>query len=338
MELPPLNKGTEAAVEVQPQILLDAGYAAVVLMKQTYLLGAHGTVRRSIPGVVRPIDVPWDAEAKDSSPRYPCDVGLGKPSTDVVVVGRAYTPDQTPAREVDVAIRVGSLRRRLRVYGPRVWYRSALGLGLSAPEPFLVLDLKWEDAWGGKDFSDPKHALEEPRNPLGRGVACHPKSLIHMPGPRIEDPDDPIRGHPKRHTPAGFACIPTYYEPRRGYAGTLDDRWAEERMPLRPLDFDPRHNQVAAPSMITPEPLRGGEDVELTNLTERGFLAFKLPRIAFYVGAKIDGTYVEQRPMLDTVLIEAHNGSLEMTWRSVIRWPRPHRRLSSIRVYEKAFV
>ena len=46
-----------------------------------------------IPGAqVRLVDEPWEPEAEKSSIRYPSDLFLRKPSTDVVVVGSAVAP------------------------------------------------------------------------------------------------------------------------------------------------------------------------------------------------------------------------------------------------------
>ena len=106
-------------------------------------------------------------------------------------------------------------------------------------------------------------------------------------------------------------------------------------MPLPPLDFDERYNQAAPPPMIAPSYLKGGESVELHNLCADGPLAFALPRLAFFVGARTDRGTTEYRPALDTVLLQPNERSFELTWRAAIPWPRPSRRLCAINVYEK---
>src|SRR5262249_45922943 len=153
---------------------------------------------------------------------------------------------------------VGPVEKALRVHGTRVWYHGAKGLALSAPQPFEAVPLRWELAFGGSDFSDPKHPLEEPRNPVGRGVCRQTRDLIDQPRPPIAAPRDPV-GDSRHPTPAGVGALGRHWEPRRRYVGTYDDHWMKERMPLPPLDFDPRFHQVAPPDQITPQPLRGGE-------------------------------------------------------------------------------
>jgi hypothetical protein len=89
-------------------------------------------------------------------------------------------------------VRLGPVRKALRVFGQRVWYRGAASLALTAPEPFESLPLRWEYAYGGFDDSDPAHPIEEPRNPVGCGVTRHGASLVNEAAPRIEDPDNLI--------------------------------------------------------------------------------------------------------------------------------------------------
>jgi hypothetical protein len=225
--------------------------------------------------------------------------------------------------------------KRLRVFGTRVWFQGALGMSLSAPQPFHQLPLRWEYAYGGMDTSNPKRAAHEPRNPLGRGVAASRKKLKHQPGPQIEDPEELISSTLKRPAPAGVGAIGPHFAPRVQYAGTYDDRWEKERMPLPPLDFDERHNQVAAPGLICPSPLHGGERVELVGLHEEGPAQFDLPKLSFHVGSQTLQARQEHRPMLDTVLLEPNERSFELTWRSCVPVPKRARELEFITVFEK---
>ncbi len=123
--------------------------------------------------------------------------------------------------------------------------------------------------------------------------------------------------------------------PRRKYAGTYDERWKKERMPLPPLDFDYRFNQAAPPDQITATYLRGGEPVLLDNASEEGPMRFALPRLAFSVGARLEGKLHEHRPALDTVVLFPGERALEMTWRALVPVPRQQDRLEGIQVHEK---
>lgn len=332
---PELNTRTQATVRLLPQLGLDGAPCFIVVIKQGYTFSRPGQVRREPGAQVRLVDEPWEPDAEQSSIRLPTDMFLRKPSTDVVVVGSAVAPGRKPVKELDVWVRVGPVSKRLRVFGTRVWFAGALGMTLTAPQPFQELPLRWEYAYGGMDVSNPKKAAHEPRNPLGRGVAADPKTLVHQPGPQIEDPEALISSPRSRPAPAGVGAIGPQFEPRLRYAGTYDDRWQKERMPLPPLDFDERHNQVAAPGLICPSYLRGGEPVELVGLNAEGPLQFELPKLVFHVGSQTAQGQQEHRPVLDTVLLEPNAQRLELTWRAVVPVPKRARELKAITVFEK---
>lgn len=337
MNVPELKRATAATVEVVPQWGMDGAVLAVVLIKEAFVVDRRGGVHRTHDAVVHRADVPWDEDAPaTSSVRFPCDVCVHKPATDVVVVGSAVAAYATRQTSLDVLVEVGPLRRAVRVFGPRVWYRGALGMALSEPAPFESVPVRWELAWGGSDFSDPARPLEEARNPVGRGVVADPASLEHQLGPQIEDPADLIETHRTRPPPAGLAAIGRHYHPRRTYAGTADERWLRERMPLPPADFDDRFHQVAAPGLTAAGRLRGAEPVLVSNMGAQGPLAFELPRLTFFAGMKRRGELVESPPALDTVTLLPNERRVEMTWRAVFTLPRDLREVDFLQVHEKA--
>jgi hypothetical protein len=338
MDPPPLKQGTSATVQAVPHFDMDGSLVAIVLVKERFVASRHGVVSRAGGAEIHIADEPWDPDAPEtSSIKYPSDLCLRKPSTDVVVVGSAMAPYRQPVRELDVRVRVGPVQKSLRVTGPRAWYRAAVGrMKLTEPQPFESIALKWEHAWGGADYeSDPEHPIEEPRNPNGCGLAREPEELDGKQGPSVEDPEDRIETHRSRPKPAGVGAIGRHWEPRRRYAGTYDEAWMEERMPLLPLDFDERFNQAAAPEMITPQPLRGGERVEVNGMHEEGPFAFELPSVRFFVGLQTHDAMKEHPPQLDTVLVEPNTRAVELTWRSVVKLPRWTHQMRFIQVHEK---
>jgi len=332
---PELNTRTQATVRLLPHLGLDGAPCFIVVIKQRCRFTRAGKVSRERGAEVRLVDELWEPEAEQGSIRRPTDMFLRKPSTDVVVAGTAVAPGRKPVKELDVWVLVGPVSKRLKVFGTRVWFPGALGMTLTAPLPFQELPLRWEYAYGGMDTSNPKRAVHEPRNPLGRGVAADSKTLVHQPAPQIEDPEALLSSARSRPAPAGIGAIGPHFEPRAGYAGTYDDRWQQERMPLPPLDFDERHNQVAAPGLICPSYLRGGERVELAGLSPEGPLQFELPKLVFHVGSQTPRGKQEHRPVLDTVLLEPGELSFELTWRACIPVPKRTRELESITVFEK---
>jgi hypothetical protein len=336
---PELSKRTEAAVELIPQLDKDGSTKVIVIIKLRFSVRASGRVT-SVPGArIRRVEEPWDEDhPESSSAKWPSDVCLRKPSTDVILVGNAVAPLRRRATELDVLVHVGPLKRQLRVFGLRVWYRALGGLSLTPPQPFEEVALRWENAFGGSDLSNPKKPAVEPRNPFGRGVACDPAKLIHQPGPQVEDPADLIHSQRSRPAPAGVAPIAPHVLPRSRFAGTCDDQWEKERMPLPPLDFDDRHNQVAPPELIAPQYLRGGEAVQLVNVCADGALQFELPKRTFAVASRGNGRSLEHRAVLDTVVFEPNVRAFELTWRAAVPVPKKARELSEIQVYEKAYI
>ncbi|MCP3065272.1 DUF2169 domain-containing protein [Myxococcus sp. K38C18041901] len=335
MVLPELNTRTPATVQLLPQFGQDGAPCIAVVIKQRFSVVRIGHVRREGGAQVRRVDELWEPEAEQSSIRRPADVGLRKPSTDVVVAGSAMAVHGEPTKVLDVSVRVGPVGKRLRVFGTRVWYPGVVGLSLTAPQPFQEVPLRWELAYGGLDTSNPRKLAHEPRNPLGRGVVADADSLKHKPAPQIEDPSDLISSVRSRPTPAGVGAIGPQFEPRLRLAGTYDDRWQKERMPLPPLDFDERYRNVAAPGLVCPSYLTGGELVEVEGMSESGQLRFELPKLFFGVVAVTAQGDVEHRPVLDTVLLEPNERRFELTWRSVVPVPKRARELSAINVFEK---
>jgi hypothetical protein len=335
MMLPELSSRLDAAVDRFELFELDGQRSLAVVVKHRYRWNDRGKLEKSHDAAVRFADEPWD---KSTSPRLPSDVFLRKPSTDIVVAASAVGPDRG-VTELDAGLEVGGVKKFVRVFGPRVWYRGMGSMVLTPPQSFVQVALKWEEAFGGLDASDPKRSVHEPRNPVGGGIACDPSTLEHAPGPRIEDPTELITSARSRPKPAGLAALGPDFMPRRGYAGTFDQRWQDERMPLLPIDFNERFNQVAADGLVTPQHLRGGEPARLLNLGRHGATALVLPKHAFAMTVVRDDASEEaQRLDLDTVLFEADDRVVELAWRTSVVIARGRRAPRSLLVYEKRFV
>lgn len=134
-----------------------------------------------------------------------------KPSTDVLVSGVARSL-RGPVRCLDTAVRVGPLRKNVRVHGDRRIQLGAAGrLRFSEPERFETLALVWDHAYGGRDLSaeeklhpkkssfarrpePPLGAIAYPRNPAGRGffLDMDRERLQGTAAPNLEDPEDAV--------------------------------------------------------------------------------------------------------------------------------------------------
>lgn len=330
-----LSTRTDATVSLVDDFLPDGAPVSVVIVKQRF--GVFDGAALPVPGAeILLVDTPWDAE-RPGSPKLPSDLALLKPSTDVIVCAEAVARGAAEVTTLDAHVSVGDVARTLRVHGPRVWYESLGVMQLTPPERFTRVPLKWELAWGGRD-ADPAtgRTAEDPRNPYGRGVCVDPARLRHQPGPQIELPELPITSHLAAVEPVGVAASSPLMLHRRRLAGTMDARWQRERMPLRPNDFDLRFHQCAAPGMVSPAPLVGGERVRMVNLSPGGPMEFSLPRRSFAVWGRTDAARVEYRCALDTVVLLPGEGALEMVWRTRVPIPPGSApRLRAVQVYER---
>jgi hypothetical protein len=193
-----------------------------------------------------------------------------------------------------------------------------------------MVEMRYDNAWGGLDDSDPAKVLVEPRNPVGKGITRDPSSLTDQVAPSIEDPMNLIKSYRTRPPPAGIGPIGRSYEPRVRYAGTYDQQWQEYRAPLLPDDFDDRFNLCASPGLVSDVPLRGGEEVRLLSLVPGGGArACALPRVGVEIEMRVKGREPAiVTPHLDTVLIDCIDVgpdrplTVEMVWRAYVNAPR----------------
>jgi hypothetical protein len=287
----------------------------VVVVKLSYRVLADGrVVSADPPAKIRAADVPFDPEDPRSSLRYPADVCLEKGGADVIVVGEAISP--RPVTVMDVAVKVGERSAPLRVHGERVFYRRLVGMAIGPAAPFERMPVVYEKAYGGASAD---YAEMEPRNWSGVGVAAREGDLEGQPAPQIEHPARPHGGSGDKHPPMGFGAIPAHWSPRRELAGTFDEAWQKTRMPLLPLDWSPRANNAAHPSLFFEKPLSPGTPVAVLGMSEGGLLSFKLPDPAVVIRARFDVSgQVAARAAIDTLLIEPGERKFEMLVRKAL--------------------
>lgn len=291
----------------------------VVAVKATFELGDEPVLSaRQVP--VTLVDS-YRGDPGASSLEAASDMLLPKPGTDVLVVGSAHS-HRGPVTELEVSVKVGELRKRVNVVGDRLVERGLLTLGSTAPKPFEAMPLIFERAFGGTHVVDAAKGkvLAAERNPVGAGYAGKraAKDLEGTPLPNLTHPSDDVAKPGNRHTPACFAPVAPSWSPRVELAGTYDEAWSSERAPFLPADFDPRFFHVAAPELISAEPLVGGEPVELTGLSPRGPLAFELPSDSPRVVVETSKGAEVPEPALETVVFEPDEGRFTMTWKACV--------------------
>lgn len=289
----------------------------LVVVKCTYDIAPDGSteIAAEQPPVLRIAQ--YNTVPGGSSLRFDADMNLTKTATDIVVAGHAYAPGGDAVESMDVGVRVGPVRKVLRVSGDRTWS----GFGPSAPEPFLTMPLVYERAFGGVDTksSQPDRAWDW-RNPVGTGFAVSREHLRGVALPNVEYPGELVSSWKDRPRPAGFGPIDRPWQPRAGFAGTCDERWANDRHPLAPEDFDDRFFQCVPQDQQAPGFLRGGEPVVLHHLTPGGDLRFCLPKIflgfetRFYGG----GAEVHKERRLHTVILEPDYPRVSLVWHTAL--------------------
>jgi hypothetical protein len=303
----------------------DGGEVWLVAVRCTFLVrpdGSTAPAEKQEPPVLAP---KYRGEPAASSLLYDSDFYLTKPTTDVLLHGSAHAPGGQPATEVDVTLRVGDVRKTLRATGDRVYEKGAVGHTTGRPQPFTMLPLTYERAYGGADPNpkDPDRPGFEQRNPVGTGFA----PVVGKTAPNVGYP-----GMGRGREPAGFGPVSSHWQPRARHAGTYDEAWQRDRSPLYPRDLDDRFFLCSPEDQRPKEFLRGGEPVELTNLTPGGRLAFTLPRVAFdFETVFKTGDRVHHAGKLHSVILEPDVPRVVLVWRTELAChPRVHSLLGTV--------
>lgn len=296
----------------------DAAKSWVVAVKATFDILPDGSTRIAAEQSEALYGEIYAGDAGTTSILYDGDLGGAKQHTDVVLTGFAYAPPDRTVTETMATLRVGSLVKTLQVFGDRLWHRGVVGLAMSRPAPFTKMPIVYERAFGGWDRTpaDPADQRLEPRNPIGRGFATREQHLEDTLVPNVEDPRRLIASWNDRPTPAGFGVVASHWMPRLRYAGTYDAAWQKERFPLLAADFDPRFYQCAPEDQQVR--LRGGEPVELRNLTADGRLRFALPRISLGFETRFGERRIDHRARLHTVILEPEVPRVIMVWHTTL--------------------
>jgi hypothetical protein len=306
----------------------------VAIAKITYAVASSGVVTiADPPSPIRAVPVSSRPD-RVSSLRFPSDHVDEKPGTDVLFLGTAHPPAGQSVTEMDVAIRVDtktrSIQKRVRVSGSRIWYSALNKVVPGPPDSLGPTALIYESAYGGCDETDALNPHVDWRNPVGMGVVRDPSKRIGKLAPPIEDYRAPLSS--SNPAPGGFAPIAPDWEPRSQWAGTCDEAWSRTRAPIRPVDFDPRHNCCAPSDLWSEIPLLGNEAVEVLGMTPAGTWRFRLPLYAPTFEAAIFGKIIEYQTHLDTFLVDADSGRVELVWRTSIPLPRKSQWLETVRI------
>ena len=356
---PPVSPTTAGTGPHSQHIVLpgqtpEGHYILSVLVKRTYDIESGkccmraGRDHKLISG-----DMHYD-DPMNSSVKYETDFVPVKIATDVVLNGRAYTPNGEPMDALTASLIVGQFRKDIRVIGNRVSRFRHLGSpAFTDPEPFTTMEMRYERAYGGVDiYSDPHMPCVYPRNHLGRGfvIGTSKQVIDNLALPNIEDPDDlltPDRlstGHFKdweaQPMPQGVGWFAKFWRPRASFAGVMPaDRLTEQELrrvytlavppeqrelyeQTRLPDMDFRFFNGASPGLALPF-LVGDEEVRLIHFDPQGEFVFQLPGEKPHMGLDL-GTGVQEPPVvLHTVMIRLEDRQVDLVWRAAASYPGP---------------
>jgi hypothetical protein len=292
--------------------------ALVVIVKATFVFAMDRTGLAAEQVPISYGDSFYD-EKEGGGIRYESDLAPYKPKTDVVLCGKAYAPDNQPAGQVDVTLKVGPVQKRLTVFGRRLWNHAGVlsrRYTRTAAQPFTAQAIRYCDAFGGIDETTGEYCEQ---NLSGKGFyALKTKAnLAGKPLPLIENPRHLIKS-PKDHpAPAGFGFYHRAWQPRAALAGTRDKAWCRKRSPRQPEDFNYHFYNGAHPDLQVKGYLKGNEPVELIHLTPENRIQFALPGIRPLCRVLRAQQSKEKKIAmnLDTVFIEPELRRYCLVWR-----------------------
>lgn len=305
-----------------------------VLLKRTYLMLPQGRMALADEGAQEPL---YDAEVpyeKLPSPLvspvcYGNDLLAFKQHTDVIVQGSGYTYHPRVI-ETQVSVRIGTVKREIRVVGNRWGEWGPSGPAFSEPAPFLSLPIRYDHAYGGLDaialecsglpvldlaggapWLTPYHY---PRNPGGKGYILNLDRLSFegLAIPNLEYLDDRLTperlavfsagGWREAPLPAAMDWQPSYCFPRSA-------------KPV-PDDAEPsvEFAQAASQGFTLPW-LRLDDEIELTNLHPSSpVIRCALPAEAPRVLLSLPGKQVSLQPHLNTVVLRPGKREIVIVW------------------------
>ncbi len=130
----------------------------------------------------------------------------------------------------------------------------------------------------------------------------------------------------------GYGATRPHWLPRRSYAGTFDEAWQRARMPMLPLDYDARFENVAHPSLQMDAPIAPGTPIAVLGMTEATAFRCEVPDLRLVVHGLRNGERTSLRPLPDTLVVEPARARIELTCRAVFPMGRGRTALREIRV------
>lgn len=222
----------------------------------------------------------WLMIAKELPPGAIFDIGMPKPTAEVLLAGHAAAPGGEPVERMGLAWAFGGLQKQLLVTGDRYWRLAGATAVPTEPQPFVQMPLTPERCFGG-----PGHAA----NPAGAGHRAQERltagEMVAL--PNIETPELAIRSLGDQPAPPLFGPLAIDARERLQHAGTYDAAWMKTHAPGLAADADPRLFLFAPPDQRLPGYLDGDEGYGLRNFAaDAPEIRARLPgfRVRSFVG------------------------------------------------------
>ena len=291
-----------------------------VVLKATYDLTDDGprlTEENPWPVHLEPLKTPYGT--------FPAEGPQRKPRLDLIVLGQAHAPDEGGVRRMTVSAALDDFCHSVEVFGDRVWTRRKEQWVPGEPEPFRVMPLVYERAFGG-EVANEWGELAEPNNPAGVGFCIDREQAGGRPLPNIEDPDQLVRTPLDRPGPAGLAPYPLEGGLRLSRYGEID----MERPAIPPYhDFEHLLANWAHPDLM----LERGVDHKLARISG---ISPDGPLEAAIQPLDVQITLChgqQRRPLqavLDTIIIEGEARRLVQRWRAAATFPMKPREIRRV--------
>ena len=299
----------------------DGRELLVVVVKGTFTIPKNGKeaklAEEQVPLVMAD---EFTGEPGFSAPVHEADFSPFKPKCDVLLNGSAYAPGGKPVRSVEVSLQVGVWRKSFRVVGHRAWNKGLLSVRASRAQPFTVMPISYDRAFGGVDYSHEKESkhVAYMSNPIGIGFHTNlqAKAITGKPLPNTEELQNPIKKPNGNYKPMALGPVGRGWDPRRKLGGTYDQNWIDNVFPFLPTDFQDAYYQAGPVDQQIPY-LKGAEKIVLSNLTPEGQTQFRIPTVDMPVVFFLkNGDRHENKCIIDTILIEPNLQRFILSFRS----------------------
>jgi hypothetical protein len=291
-----------------------------LFVKATFRIGHDGSLKPLINQPDFVVNDIYEGDEETSALKYASELIPYKPSTDLIVIGKAKPKGGIPCEQWLANLRVAEIDKTIKLTGPRHWYYKLLdGWQLTPIEPCSAVILSYALAYGGAS----KEVLQERdafwSNPFGRGF--HGRNKIDYDlkyaAPQVLRADDDIKRWEQMFDPAGFSPVDGKQAARLQFAGTYDEEWKDKVAPNIPLDMKMDFWNVVPQDQTAKPYLIGGELVKTIGLfpSDDGRFDFELPSYNVFAVPLKGYDKDDGMPMhIDTVTVDLDTKHVTVRW------------------------